>query len=577
MKTHWTMTMTNGKLLIILLLISCVPSVGQISFTTQHYKLNTAFPGQCGLQAPGDFNNDGKPDLVVLNCGLGTISILINNGDGTLGPQRDFPALAPNPSGLTSLLTLMPADVNGDHNLDVIVSEQSADGSGTGMIGVLLGNGDGTFQPIISTNLGFFTSTFVGVGDFNSDGKLDLAVLGAPISEITLVPLLGNGDGTFTPGTALVPELGFDPSGRLVADLNGDGKLDILLSSVDSSNDMMLIPGKGDGTFQSPVTFASQAASTSTLTSGDFNHDDLADLVSTSYQARRCEFGVCQPVGPAGSLAVMLGNGDGTFGGPGIVTGALDFSNPSLGDFDGDGNLDIAVISSSQSGPSLYLGDGRGSFSAPTAISVTLDQPNEAVDLNRDGLDDLVAMEFSPTGAAEVVVQLNTTPNFYMNPTSTSQQVQAGGSATYTINIGQQNGFTTSVALSCASPVAQGIHCSISPASATPGSNVTLTVTTMAASAAASTRSGGLQALYALVLPLIALSGAVGRGKPKKQMMAVLLFCSLLFTGVSLQLACGGSGNGKVSNATPAGSYSVTVTATSGSLQRSITVTLKVL
>jgi hypothetical protein len=573
MKTH--RTMASGKLLAAFLLISCAPGVGQVSFTTQRYQLNTAFPGVCALQAPGDFNNDGKSDIVVLNCGLGTISVLMNNGDGTLGPQRDFPALPPNPSGPNPFLRLTPGDVNGDHNLDVIVSGHSADGSGAGIIGVLLGNGDGTFQPIITTTVGFFTSAFVGVGDFNTDGKLDLAVLGAPISEITLVPLLGNGDGTFTPGTALVPELGLDPSGTLVADLNGDGKLDVLLSAVDSSNEMMVITGKGDGTFESPVTVTSQAPSTYTLTSGDFNHDGLPDLLSTSYQSKRCEFGFCHPAGPAGSLTVMLGKGDGTFGGPGIVTDAVDFSNPSVGDFDGDGNLDIAVISFSLSGPALYLGDGRGSFSAPTAISVRLDQPNEAVDLNSDGLDDLVAMDFSPTGAAEVVVQLNTTPNFYIKPTSASQQVQAGGTATYAINIGQQNGFTTSVALSCASPVAQGIHCSVSPASATPGNAITLTVTTMAASAAASARCGGGQFLYALFLPVIVLSAALGRGKPKKQMIAVLLLCCLLFTGVSLQLACGGAK--KVSNATPAGTYSVTVTGASGSLQRSVTVTLKVL
>ena len=245
----------------------------------------------------------------MLNCGLGTISVLMNNGDGTLGPQHDFPALTPNPSGLSSFLRVTPADVNGDHNLDVIVSDQSADGSGAGIIGVLLGNGDGTFQPIITTNLGFFTSRFVGVGDLNSDGKVDLAILGAPISEITLVPLLGKGDGTFTAGTALVPELGFDPSGTLVADLNGNGKPDVLLSAVDSNNDMMVIAGKGDGTFQSPMTVASQAPTTYALTSGDFNHDGLPDVLSASYQSKRCEFSFCRPTGPAGSLTTCSARG----------------------------------------------------------------------------------------------------------------------------------------------------------------------------------------------------------------------------------------------------------------------------
>jgi hypothetical protein len=416
----------------------------------------------------------------------------------------------------------------------------------------------------------------VGLGDFNSDKKLDLAVLGAPVSANTLVPLLGNGDGIFTPGSPLVPELGLDSSGTLVADLNRDSNLDVLLSGVDDNNDIMVISGNGDGTFQSPATVASKAPATYTLTSGDFNHDGLPDLLSTSSQLERCEFGVCHPYGPAGSLTVMLGKGDATFGGPGIITDAVNFYNPTVGEFDGDGNVDIAVISQSGQGPVVYLGDGRGGFGQPIAISGRLDQPNEAGDLNRDGLDDLVALDFPQADTLEVLVQLNTTPNSYIKPTSASQQVQPGGSASYTINIGQQNGFAQSVALSCASPSSQGIHCSVSPTSATPGGTVTLTVTTTAASAAVNTRSGGGQFLYAFCLPLIGLP-AVGTGKPKNRMrIAGLLLCFLILAWVSLQLACGGGGR-PGSNATPAGVYTVTVTGTSGSLQRSITVALNVL
>src|SRR5436853_1033816 len=339
-------TMGHGKLLAALLLFSCAPSVGQISFATQHYRLSTTSPGQNALLAMGDFNNDGKSDVAVINYGVGAVSVLLNRGDGTLASQHDFP-VTPNPNGSNPFLRLSLADVNGDHNLDVVVTDQSADRSGAGTIRVLLGNGDGTLRPAIHTDLGFYSTDFVGVGDFNGDNRVDVAVLGAPVSTITLVPLLGNGDGTFTPGSPLTPELGFEPTGTLVADLNRDSKLDVLLSGVNDKNDMLVIPGNGDGTFQSPVTVPSQAPTTFTLISGDFNHDGLPDLVSASTQRERCEFGVCFPTGLPGSLAVMLGKGDGTFGGPGIITDSVDFFNPAAGDFDGDGNLDIAVISSS--------------------------------------------------------------------------------------------------------------------------------------------------------------------------------------------------------------------------------------
>src|ERR1035437_3155166 len=166
--------------------------------------------------AVGDFNGDGKLDLVVNNAGsAGTVSVLLGNGDGT------FQAPINSAAG-TASRSLVVGDFNGDGKLDLAMGANGA-------VSVLLGNGDGTFQAPINSDAGR-DPMWVAAGDFNRDGKLDLVVankgtLANNFSDSSVLVLLGNGDGTFQAAAEYGPVV--NPYCVAVGDFNGDGNLDL--------------------------------------------------------------------------------------------------------------------------------------------------------------------------------------------------------------------------------------------------------------------------------------------------------------------------------------------------------------
>src|SRR3989442_2186433 len=143
--------------------------------------------------AVGDFNRDGKLDLVEANFSSGNVTILSGNGNGTFQAPRSYGS-----NGAPTSVAV--GDFNRDGKLDLVVANLVNNSGGTGSMGVLLGNGDGTFQPVVNYGLGSNPDS-VAIGDFNGDGKLDLAVAnsGGYGNPASMKLLLGNGNGSFQP------------------------------------------------------------------------------------------------------------------------------------------------------------------------------------------------------------------------------------------------------------------------------------------------------------------------------------------------------------------------------------------
>ena len=235
--------------------------------------------------AVGDINGDGIPDVVVANYKGDTVSVLLGKGDGTLLKSTTYKA-----GGWAYSVAL--GDFNGDGKIDIAVTLQS---SGGGHIGVLLGNGNGTFQSLIKSSTAAGPTSLVAY-DFNGDGKLDLAVgsEGNTFTGNTVCVLLGKGNGTFQPPVQYT--VGVEPTTVVAADFNGDGKEDLAVMSYGGA-DFSILLGNGNGTFQPAVSYVS-ALLTYSIAVGDFTGNGDLDLVSA---------------GPYSPGNVFLGNGNGTF------------------------------------------------------------------------------------------------------------------------------------------------------------------------------------------------------------------------------------------------------------------------
>src|SRR5262249_25521752 len=188
--------------------------------------------------AVGDFNGDGKADVLVANSPntttAGSLRLLLGNGDGTFQTTPNY-ATGSGPGSMAW------GDVNGDGKIDLITAN-----SQSGNVSVLLGNGDGTFQTPVNYLAGVGPGA-VRLGDFNVDGKLDIVVTNAGANGVqgsTVSVLLGNGNGTFQAANTFA--VGTVPLGLAVGDFNGDGKLDIATANLNSNNVSVLL-GNGDG------------------------------------------------------------------------------------------------------------------------------------------------------------------------------------------------------------------------------------------------------------------------------------------------------------------------------------------
>jgi hypothetical protein len=322
--------------------------------------------------AVGDFNGDGNQDLAVANDFNGNLSVLLGRGDGTFQAAVNY-----------NVFGYLPVDiVVGDFNRDgkVDLATANIEGFGPGSISVVLGNGDGTFRSAVEYNTGIGAFSLV-VGDFNGDGKADIVTgnegnpaLGAPGSISVLV---GDGDGTFQP--ARTSYLSFSVKSIRAADLNGDGKLDLMMA--DFSDLVYVMLGNGDGTFQAPVAYF-VGPDTKMVVAGDFNGDGKPDLAVA--------------VAGKNSVAILLGNGNGTFAAPTLFAVGPNPRYLAVADFNGDGKPDLAVANNGSNYLSILLGNGNGTFRSQINVAAAdIPEAIDVADLNGDGKLDLVVADYT--------------------------------------------------------------------------------------------------------------------------------------------------------------------------------------
>ncbi len=351
--------------------------------------------------AVGDLNGDGIPDLVVSNeclnlqgptCAehLGAVSVLLGNGDGTFQPAATY--------GIEDYAyTVALADLRGIGVLDVIVVDINPVGYECAA-GVLLGNGDGTFQPVVDYNSGGFGCQSAAVADLNGDGIPDIVATNACQSEScqgdsSVGVLLGNGDGTFQP--VVTYDSGSPDSDWVAAgDLRGNGIVDLVVASGIGFDAVGVLLGNGNGTFQTPVTYVLNGTEGGKVAIGDVNGDGIPDLAVTD-ECPKLKDGACT----GSKVIVLLGNGDGTFQ-PEILYGSGGFglSDIAIGDVNGDGRPDLVVSNFCQ-------GIQYGLCEAPGSAAVLL---NETTYTTK------IALTSSPNPS-----QLNQTVTFTATITST--------------------------------------------------------------------------------------------------------------------------------------------------------------
>jgi FG-GAP-like repeat/Cep192 domain 4 len=348
--------------------------------------------------------------LIAADSNDGSVSVLLGNGNGTFQPPASYDVgSAPN--------WVAVGDFNRDGKLDLAVVNQNSFN-----VSVLLGKGDGTFQAAVEYAVGMFPLS-VTVGDFNGDGNLDLAVTNDGSNNVSV--LLGKGDGTFH--SAVNYSTGVNPVGVAVGDFNRDGRLDLTVA--DAGNEVSVLLGKGDGTFETAVNYGAGSQPQS-LAVADFNRDGKLDLAVANVDSN--------------NVSVLLGRGDGTFQSPVDYAAGMFPLTVSVADFNSDGKPDLAVANSTSNTISVLLGNGDGTFQAAVHYAAgTGPLSLTAGDFNGNGRLDLAVADISTN---TVSVLLQSTVRLSKTALKFADQVVGTNSAAQTVtltNIGGPLGISS--------------------------------------------------------------------------------------------------------------------------------------
>lgn len=368
--------------------------------------------------ATADFNLDGSLDIVHGGGGTGVgLSLMLGTPNGIFKAPTFIDLLASVNGAVTFVRAV---DVNNDGKPDIVC------GNSKGAV-LLLGLGTGKFKPAVTYSVGSSYPVVGWLADLNGDGRLDIVTSN---NDGTMSSLLNKGSGTYAAPTVFASGTGAYPSAFVLGNLNSDGKVDIIVGDFQASN-LRLLLGNGNGTFQSPVTLSAPVRP-STLIVEDFSQDGKLDVAIGSNDY-------------SGSLAILLGNGNGTFSTGNtykffddstcIIYGACDHYMYRLVavDLSGDNKLDVVIAprnpwyltcggyrcAEQYLGAVVFLGNGDGTFVEQSGwLAGTSPSWVAAGDFNRDGMPDLAFLNSATNYGTSVAILQNSTEPLSLSPSA---------------------------------------------------------------------------------------------------------------------------------------------------------------
>ncbi len=367
----------------------------------------------------GDLRGIGTLDLVVAEFDTATVGVLLNNGDGTFGYEQTY--MLPNPP-----TALVVGDFNKDGKLDVVAAMTTVNDvpiQGFPLFALLTGDGSGALSaPVISYRAEYDAQpSGLDIGDINKDGLPDLLMTDEEGTGTDAY--LNQGDGTFKLSQNVLAIGPFDiPLDAKLGDVNEDGCLDAVIG--DLGTPVWIALGDCSGKFAQPAPFG-MGDSSAAVRLADLNGDGHLDVVTSAIPGIGENFGESLGFAAGQSVMVALGDGKGNFSVARNYTGPGQATSLAVADFNGDGKPDVATANNDTDTTSVYLNDGLGGFGFPQGVYLgvkgdgVIDAPVSSpsfVDLNNDSKPDVVLLDAEEGGEYYLISMLNDGTGRFSDP-----------------------------------------------------------------------------------------------------------------------------------------------------------------